>query len=270
MKPKNADRQLAQRILNIRTGARLEEDGVFGSRSVAASTGWITWAFRGVPDASRWVAAVIQKEALSRGVITGPFDAYWGSQTEDAADRLRRQFAGDWSVPTRPDEVHDEISSDKSGIRCWSPSTAAFRDRYGSEGRRQDFVHSPYVLKLDWDLSTSITRFMAHQLLVTPIERAMQDTLSHYGPDEISRLGLDRFGGCLNVRAKRGGSTPSTHSWGAAVDWYPSRNRLKQTRMSALFAKKPYEAFLDIWEAHGFMSLGRCYDFDWMHLQGNP
>jgi hypothetical protein len=27
---------------------------------------------------------------------------------------------------------------------------------------------------------------------------------------------------------------------------------------------------MDIWEKHGFMSLGRCFDFDWMHLQANP
>jgi hypothetical protein len=98
----------------------------------------------------------------------------------------------------------------------------------------------------------------------------MSAILAHYGAAGIRELNLHRFGGCLNLRNKRGGTSLSTHAWAAAIDWWPSKNPLRATRRTARLAWSDYRPFFDIWEAHGFMSLGRCYDFDWMHVQANP
>lgn len=131
-------------------------------------------------------------------------------------------------------------------------------------------VQCPYVMKLDWDLNSVICRFSAHEKVVKPFETALGNLLDHYGINKIRKLGLDRFGGCLNVRKKRGGSSWSTHAWGIAIDLYPSRNRLRWNHKRAVFAQSKYQAFFEIFEAAGFTSLGRCYDFDYMHLQFNP
>jgi hypothetical protein len=269
MIPSKANQTLAQSILNTRIRAGLKTDGDFGKKSIEAAQRWINWVFDGAPRPSRWVAAVIQKEATLRGISFGAADAFYGPDTSNAADTIRRQMLG-LKAPERPDEVESTPSPAPSKIKCWSPTTAQFRARYGKEGANQGMVSSPFPLLLDWDLKTTVHRFSAHQSLVTVIENALRETLNHYGLARIKALGLNRFGGCLNVRNKRGGATPSVHSWGAAIDWFPAKNMLKQTKKTALFARPEYKDWLDLWESHGFMSLGRCFDFDWMHVQRNP
>lgn len=270
MIPTPAKIRLAQTILNTRTRAGLEVDGHFGTHSTAHALRWIGWPFQGAPTPARWIAAIIQKEATLRAIPFGPFDAYYGPTTSAAADTILRQLNA-LPTPTRPDEhATDRPDPTPGNIKCWSPTTAQLRARYGKEGTNQGTVASPFPLVLDWDTKTTIHRFSAHQSLVTVIENALRETLNQYGLPRIQALGLHRFGGCLNIRTKRGGTTPSTHSWGIALDWYPSKNGLKQTHKTALFARPEYKDWLDLWEAHGFINLGRCYDFDWMHLQRNP
>lgn len=271
MKPTSAHRALARDILRERADPKLEPGNVLGPVFVATAAMWFPWTFKGDPTPDRWAAAVIQREAVIHGIHAGKWDAFFGPQTADAADRLIRLRKGVTTQPVRPDEVEGDVrSKGGSTIRCWSPSTSDFIGRYGRVGENQALVHSPYMLVLDWDLEETIWKFSAHESLVKRIESAMAEILAHYGIDAIQKLGLHRFGGCLYVRNKRGGSTPSVHSWGAAIDWYPSKNQLKQTHRSALFAKEDYQAFLLIWEKYGFMSLGKCFDFDWMHQQANP
>lgn len=229
-----------------------------------AAKKWIDWNFRGNPTNMRWCAAVLQLEAIQRKIDPGSYDAFYGSQTADAADRIIEKLDG---VPLfgRPDETEKT-----STIRCWNPSSAQMRSFYGKEGSNQVFAESPYKLRLDWDLSTSVSRFSCHSRIKARAENAMREVLAHYGLTKIQELGLNRFGGCLYVRSKRGGTTPSTHSWGSAIDWFPSANKLKETSRTARFARPEYAKFMDIWADNGFMSLGRCYDFDWMHVQANP
>lgn len=270
MTPDRHAKETAQLILNSRIDAGLKVDGDFWVKSVEASKKFVTWSFKGEPSPTRWLAAVIQKEAGLRGINAGAVDAYFGPQTDDAGDRIDLILRGTPLVE-RPDEHLAGIcESGTSKIRCWNPTTSQFRARYGHEGDNQGMVASPYALRLDWDLDTVVHRFSAHESLVPLIESAMKEVMAHYGLPGIEKLGFDRFGGCLNVRLKRGGSTPSVHSWGAAVDWFPSRNQLKQDHKTALFARDEYRCWFDIWAKFGFMSLGECFDFDWMHVQANP
>ena len=66
---------------------------------------------------------------------------------------------------------------------------------------------------------------------------------------------------------KTGGRAMSMHSWGIAIDFDPAHNRLRWGRDRARLAGPDYRAFLDIWEAEGWISLGRERNYDWMHIQ---
>ena len=146
-------------------------------------------------------------------------------------------------------------------------STSALIEFYGQPGANQGKVHLPYTMRLSWDLDYELDSFTCHIKVEAPLRKIFEQTLAHYGEAKIRELRLDRFGGCLNVRKKRGGSTWSVHAFGAAVDLDPSNNRLRWNHTRATFARPEYEPFWDIVEANGATSLGRERDYDWMHFQ---
>jgi hypothetical protein len=91
---------------------------------------------------------------------------------------------------------------------------------------------------------------------------------SEYGEAKLRDLGIDQFGGCLNVQLKRGSKSEwSIHSWGCAVDLDADRNMLKETKRTARFARPEYLPMWKIIEGEGGVSYGRARDFDWMHWQ---
>jgi hypothetical protein len=140
-------------------------------------------------------------------------------------------------------------------------------DYYGPVGENQSRLDLPYSLKLAWDTNTVIKRLTCNKKVSESLHTIFEKTLKTYGLKEIQRLRLDVFGGCLNVRKMRGGSSWSIHSWGAAVDLDPDRNTLKMTNKQASFAKAEYRDFWKIVESENWVSLGRARNYDWMHFQ---
>jgi peptidoglycan hydrolase-like protein with peptidoglycan-binding domain len=138
---------------------------------------------------------------------------------------------------------------------------------YGPVGENQTKLTLPYPMKLAWGTSTTLIRITCHKKCSESFYNIFEKTLNQYGQKEITRLRLDLFGGCLNVRKMRGSSAWSTHSWGCAIDLDPDRNQLKWGRDRATFARKEYEPFWKIVENEGAVSLGRARNFDWMHFQ---
>ena len=128
-------------------------------------------------------------------------------------------------------------------------------------------IQLPYPMRLAWDLDVKVTRMSCHKLVADKFLAVFNDLLCHYGYDEIVRLGIDLFGGCFNYRRMRGGSSWSLHSWGIAIDLDPARNKLKETKKTARFARPEYKQMIDIFYKHGFISLGVERDFDWMHFE---
>jgi hypothetical protein len=138
---------------------------------------------------------------------------------------------------------------------------------YGPVGENQTRLELPYNLKLAWDTSAVVRRITCNEKVCKSLYRIFEQTLKTYGLKEIQRLRLDLFGGCLNVRKMRGGSSWSIHSWGAAIDLDPDRNTLRMTSKQASFAKTEYRDFWKIVESEGWVSLGREKNYDWMHFQ---
>jgi hypothetical protein len=140
-------------------------------------------------------------------------------------------------------------------------------DFYGPVGENIAQLEVPYKLKLAWAPSTTLTKISCNQKCAKSLYAIFENTLKTYGQKDVSKLKLDLFGGCVNVRKMRGGSSWSIHSWGAAVDLDPDNNQLKWSKPKATFSKAEYADFWNIVEAEGWTSLGRERNFDWMHFQ---
>jgi hypothetical protein len=126
----------------------------------------------------------------------------------------------------------------------------------------------PYPMVLSWDSTKTINSFYCHEKVADSLYRILARTLEAYGYDKIKELRLNVWGGCFNVRKKRGSKDSwSTHSYAISIDLDPNNNRLSWRSDKACFAKPEYDKFWEIVESEGWKSLGRSKNFDWMHIQ---
>lgn len=235
-------------------------DGLLGRKTLGVIS-----KQKGVKDtwsAERQVVAYIQSKAKKESITVGKIDGLWGPMTDHAYDQLKVKtkeglIISDW----RDTIIHKNPNK-------WPKETQSnFEKHFGKVGENQVRLKVPYKHVIAWDTEKSASSFLCHEKVHDSLERVLNNVLSAYGEKEIHRLGFDLFGGCLNVRKKRGGSEMSTHSWGIAVDYDPSHNKLRWGMDRARFAKPEYLEWWKIWEAEGWVSLGRQRNFDWMHIQ---
>ncbi len=125
----------------------------------------------------------------------------------------------------------------------------------------------PYPMILSWDRSKKVTSISCHKMIAPNLKRVFEDILEEYGLLRISQLGIDLYGGCFNYRKMRNGNDWSRHSWGVAIDLDPERNQLRETKETARFARPEYKPMIDIFYKHGFVSLGKEKNYDWMHFE---
>jgi hypothetical protein len=128
-------------------------------------------------------------------------------------------------------------------------------------------IDLPYPMRLAWDLNTTIIRMSCHRFVADKFLAIFNDLLEQYTLNGLQQLGIDLYGGCFNYRKMRGGNSWSTHSWGIAIDLDPARNLLKETKITARFARPEYKPMIAIFYKHGFENLGVEKDYDWMHFQ---
>jgi len=128
-------------------------------------------------------------------------------------------------------------------------------------------IKLPYPMRIAWDTDSTVSSMRCHRLVADKFLAVFNDLLSRYGYDKIKELGIDLYGGCFNYRRMRNGSAWSMHAWGIAIDLDPARNTLKETKRTARFARPEYKPMIDIFYKHGFISLGKEKDFDWMHFE---
>lgn len=116
-------------------------------------------------------------------------------------------------------------------------------------------------------IGKKVTKISCHKLVADQLLAIFNDILEFYGQNAIRDLKIDDYGGCFNYRLMRGGTKLSVHSWGCAIDLNPSRNLLIETSKTARFARMEYKPMIDIFYKHGFVSLGREKNYDWMHFE---
>jgi len=232
-------------------------DGLFGRKSKAALSKWKS-AGNGFISYTqkRAIIAIVQTVFKAAGCAVGKVDGYSGPQTEQAYEEWKAKASG------KPvDNWRDKFELPDDDIQREIVSV------YGNPGSNQTRLILPYKMIIAWNTKQTVSSMRCHEKVADKFEEGFKKVLSAYGPNKIHELGLDLYGGCLNVRKKRGGSTWSSHAWGIAVDIDPARNRLRWKKDRAQLAKPEYEEWWRIWESVGAVSLGRERNYDWMHVQ---
>lgn len=142
--------------------------------------------------------------------------------------------------------------------------------KYGKPGDPDNLtvIQLPYKMRIAWDLNSTVSRIQCHKLITPNLQQVFTTLEIQYTYERIKELGIDLFGGCVNVRLMRGSKTKwSRHAWGIAIDLDPARNGLKVKSPQAQFSKPEYKLMNDIFYANGFIGLGREQNRDWMHFE---
>lgn len=262
-----------QTVLKKQSLYRGRIDGIAGpltSRAVVdglsgfdLSDSWINWT------PARQRVAFMQAHFRGLGIETGAIDGWTGPQTLYAFDVwLHLMRTG-----KKPELWRDDVKcSSEDDVEINSKAKDFPREHeltrfYGVMGENQAMLIPPYPMKIAWNLSQPVTRFSIHEKCHDSAERVLKRIAAHFSPEDIAKHGFDLFGGCLNVRKKRGGSNWSTHSWAIAIDFDPIRNQYKWGRDKAYLDHHECEQFWEFWEEEGWQSLGRIRNFDHMHVQ---
>lgn len=149
-------------------------------------------------------------------------------------------------------------------------TTPEMMARYGKPNQSGTYLVSavmPWPLRLAWDLGVTVKAIKVHKLEKDRVESIFHDIAKTYSHADAKSLGIDLFGGCFAYRQMRGGDDWSKHSWGTAIDLDPARNKLHETKATARFARPEYTPLLDAFERHGWASLGRAKNYDFMHFE---
>ncbi len=137
---------------------------------------------------------------------------------------------------------------------------------FGAPGNEEALVSivPPYTLYYEGQPVRSIR---VHRLIARHVQDALAEVLAHYGKEEIERLGLNQYGGSYACRSTSRGRSLSMHAWGIALDFAPQSNAYDTRAPRASLSHPDCDAWWNIWEQHGAVSLGRECGYDWMHLQ---
>lgn len=265
MKPKMI--RLAQRYLNEAGYKAGKEDGRFGKQTEAAVDRGLTAVGDKAPEGwqgwpkTRKLIAGIQIVAHNNGIDAGVVDGFWGPVTEHAYTALLHHLK--YEELPRP---WRDLEPSTANPNRW-PAEKDVPAFYGRVATNLTTIDLPYTHRLAWDLRLTTNRMTCHKKVAESIQRVLEGVLDHYGEEGIRELRLDHYGGTFNKRKKRGGTSWSMHSWGIAIDYDPSHNALHWGRDRATFALPAYDRWWELWEAEGWLSLGRARNFDWMHVQ---
>ncbi|WP_373496995.1 M15 family metallopeptidase [Aquiflexum sp.] len=213
---------------------------------------------------NRRIIGFIQLKAKESGFNPGPLDGIWGPQTESAYDLLKYKLTNGEDQPLwRP----DELIFDKP--KKWPiQNSPEFHNLFGERGEHNLVsVDIPFRMHVCWEPYSLVTRIRCHRKVADSMSNVLTKVKEIYGEDEIKRLRLNLFGGCFNNRQMRQGNSWSMHAWGIALDFDPARNPLRAGRETSTFSRPEYEAWWRCWEEEGWVSLGRSFNFDWMHVQ---
>ena len=216
--------------------------------------------------AKRRNIAVQQLLLLRLGFDPGKIDGFVGPQTTFAFELARSRDPEALATFKDKDIGKEPLMEAASGI--WPKQSAAAMDKFfGAKGANQGSLKLPFAMRIAWDKGKTVTKITLNKKVIESAGRVFEKIAGRYNAQARRRLGMDLFGGSLNVRRMRGGSAWSIHSWGCAIDFDPERNQLKWKKPKAELSSAECEPFWEFWEEEGWVSLGRARNYDWMHVQ---
>jgi hypothetical protein len=206
------------------------------------------------------------------GIEVGDIDGLVGEQTRYARSVWTARISkGDVTKPVLKVETWRDDVKEKAVIvakpKSHYPRQSGVPAFFGQPGTNQSLISLPIAFRIAWEPSKTVQRVSCNSKVADDLVSIWSKTLKHYGEPRFRSLRLDMFGGCLNVRKMRGGSSWSMHAYGIAWDVDPDRNQLKFTKNQATLDGSEYDPFWSIIEEHGWSSLGRLHNYDWMHFQ---
>lgn len=265
--------QLQTALNKLNLGKPLRVDGIAGKMTMDAVDALLTQS--GAEDWQDWVDSrrrIAAEQLVYEGlhIEVGEIDGLVGEQTRYARSvwevRQKNQGKPDPKVENWRDVDTGPLPPAVAPRTLW-PKQSDVQSFYGTPGHGFVLMEMPFPLRIAWEPAKTVMRVSVHGKCKAAFARVWQNTLLHYGYEELKRLRLDMFGGCANVRKMRGGSSWSMHAFACAWDVDPDRNQLKWKREMASLDNAPYSDFWRIVYAEGALSLGRERNYDWMHFQ---
>ena len=178
-------------------------------------------------------------KAIQEKIGTTP-DGFWGHKSIAACQKYLKRLC-----------MHND-----------SPNTdqASLTEAYGAAGDESNLVNIDVKgsgVKYDGQIVKTIrcNKNVAESLLAVIWELATF---------EEGIEALKAFAGCYNNRPMRGGSLPSLHARGAAIDLLPNSNLNKQSW--PVSATMPFSV-IEVFAKHGWLSAGAFWGRDAMHFQ---
>lgn len=225
---------------------------------------------------ARRLIAVEQLFYKSLRLYSGPIDGLVGPDTTYSRDQYNAKLVTTWkdvieeTIKVAPEAAPvnkaPATAAAPANKTKW-PTQSGVPSFFGGVGTNQvDFV-LPYEMVLAWEPKTKIRKFSVHKKTLDSVTRIWQRTLDYYGYEKIKELRLHYWGGSLNVRRMRGGSSWSMHAWGIAHDIDPDRNAFRTSWKNSQMSKPEYKKYVEFWYDEGAINLGIERNYDPMHFQ---
>lgn len=250
-------------IISLQKLLGVEADGVIGPVTLAAFAEKMGVE---MSNDKGHVIREIQKRLGTRG------DGIIGPNTINAALKINKSvFIGADSLLIQK-YIEKPIKYTKVDYKAKPLKQSTVRTNntcFGKAGNESNLVNvkvpENYPLKYDGKPVKSIR---INKMVADRLEAALNDIINHYGEDiEKVAPGACVYDGSYNFRKTRNSNSQSIHSWGLAIDFDAANNQLKTKAPEARLSQPIYKPFLNILEHHGFLSLGRRQNSDWMHVQ---
>lgn len=167
-------------------------------------------------------------------------DGFWGPKSVAACQAHLRKIMAN-STQTWP-----------------SPDQASLTDFYGKPGDESQLVPLDVAgLGVCYE-GTLVKTVRCHRKVAGSLKRVLE-ALAKTHPQILAE-----YAGCYNNRAMRGGSTPSLHARGAAIDLAPDTNR-NRTHWPTM-ADMPFEV-MEAFAREGWLAAGAFWGRDAMHFE---
>lgn len=173
-----------------------------------------------------------------------PADGFWGPVSQGA---LRSRLLGMMPTP------NPWPKSDRASLEAF----------YGKPGDEGNLVNVVPPIQMFYG-GKIIKTLRCHKKVSESLLRVLGRIGKFYSsrPDIMEEA--QDYGGCFNFRPKRGGSSLSVHSWGAAIDLDADDNTFRDSW--PMKADMPLE-IIEEFSREGWLSAAAFWGYDAMHFQ---